>query len=75
MEKLMGQDKGSLTEQQTKGTVTTTTTLRRKKYTKQTVKSTEQLSLPDALRAPELQLPSSLQPAPPAGTQHDGTWY
>jgi len=66
-QKLVGRDKGSLTEQQTKGTVTTTILIRRKHNTNC---RTEPLSLPAASRA----LPSH-EKLPPTGTQHDGTWY
>jgi len=52
--KLMGWDKGSLTEQQTKQTVTTTKAIRR--IYKTTAKCTEQLSLPSAPCTPELRL-------------------
>jgi len=71
MAKLVGWDKGSLTEEQTKGTVTTTILLR-KKYTKQTEKCTEQLSPPNVPRAPKPQ-PVLSRPVPPPGAQHDGT--
>jgi len=69
-QKLMGQDKGSLTEQQTKGTGTTTIQIRRIHNTNP---RTEPLSLtafvlPSCERVPPAQLP-------PTSTQHDGTWY
>jgi len=54
-QKLMGWDKGILTEQQTKGTVTTTILIRR---IYKTAKSTEQLSPPSAPHAPKLPLTS-----------------
>jgi len=54
--KLVGQDKGSLTEQQTEQTVTTKNW--EGEYTKQTVKCTEQLSPPGALHAPKPPLTS-----------------
>jgi len=64
----VGQDKGSLTEQQTNGTVTTTIQIRRK-HDKTDCR-------PDPLSrtgpAPRV---SSRRAAPPTGTQHDGIWY
>jgi len=50
--KLVGQDKDSLTEQQRKRTVTTIILIGR--IHKETKEYTEQLSLSDAQRAPEL---------------------
>jgi len=69
-QKLVGRDKGSLTEQQTKQTVTTI--LIRRIY--KTVKWTEQLSPPSAPRTPKLQ-PTSLRTAPPPSIKHDSAWY
>jgi len=60
-QKLVGQDKGSLTEQQIKGTGTTIQ-IRRKHNTKQNTESNSQSPLP--LHAPEPRL-SSRCPAPP----------
>jgi len=64
--KLVGRDKGSLTEQQTKGTGTTMIQIRRNQDTNRT---THRAILPDrtAARAPELQV-SSCRPAPPTRT-------
>ena len=73
-QKLVGRDKGSLTEQQTKGTATTTIQIRRKKNTNRT---THRAVLPERTTAEpsratsEFPLPSS----PPTRTQHNGTWY
>jgi len=71
-QKLVGQDKGSLTEQQTKGTVTTTIQIRRKHNTNcRTQKATlhdRRRKLPSCEWVPAAQLP-------PTRTQHDGTWY
>jgi len=67
----VGQDEGSLTEQQTKQRVTTTILIR---GIYQTAKCTEQLSPPDDQRAPEPEL-TSPWPAPPLRTEHSGTWY
>jgi len=68
-QKLVGWDKGSLTEQQTKGTLTTTIQIRRIHNTNS---RTEPLSLPAT--AAQLR-ESSHNPVPLTGTQHDGTWY
>jgi len=69
-QKLVGRDKGSLTEQQTEGTVTTTIQIRRKNTTK---------SDPLSRTAPAPHAPEprerSHRAAPPTGTQRDGTWY
>jgi len=69
----VGWDKGSLTEQQTKGTGTTTIQIRRKYDTNRTI---HRAALPDrtGTRAPEPRVGSHPQ-LPPTGTQHDGTWY
>jgi len=74
--KLVGRDKGSLTEQQTKGTGTTMIQKRgiHKTNPQNRACRTEPLSPRMPLRAPELRV-SSRHPAPPTGTQHDGTWY
>ena len=71
-QKLAGRDKGSLTEQQTKGTVTTTIQIRGIHKTKQTAQQSCSPWLPP-LRTPEPRV-SSRHPAPPTGTQHEGTW-
>jgi len=69
-QKLVGRDKGSLTEQQTKGPGTTTIRIRGKHDTNRTTFS--RTALP--LCPPELRV-SSCRAAPPTGTQRDGTWY
>jgi len=69
-QKLVGRDKGSLTEQQTKGMVTTTILIRRIHNTKQ--QNAESNS--HRRHAPELRLPSR-RPAAPTRTQHDCTRY
>jgi len=72
-QKLVGRDKGSLTEQQTEGTVTTTIQIRRKighKLAKQTL-SPETGPAP---RSPEPRV-SPYCAAPPTRTQCDVTWY
>jgi len=66
-QKLVGRDKGSLTEQQTKGTVTTTIQIKRKHNTNHT---TQRAALPDRTDATcsratsEFPLPSSPPPEP-----------
>jgi len=71
--KLVGRDKGSLTEQQTKGTATTMIQIRRKRD--KTDGTTDPLSwTAPPLSPPEPQV-SSRRATPPAGTPHDGTWY
>ena len=70
-QKLVGRDKGSLTEQQTEGTVTTTVQIRRKHDTN----SHNRPSLPDRTGAVRSQAASHFPPRrPPHRTQHDGTW-
>ena len=73
-QKLMGRDKGSLTEQQKKGTVRTKIQIKRKNNTNRT---THKASL--SRTGPACALPSRERvpaaPLPPTGTQHDGTWY
>jgi len=70
--KLVGRDKGSLTEQQAKGTVTTT--IQRRKH--DTNRTTHRAVLPDrtGARAPELRVSSScpapLPPSPARGTRY-----
>jgi len=69
-QKLMGQDKGSLIEQQTKGTGTTTIQIRGKHDTNCT---THRAVFADStLRSHERVL---AMPPPLTGIQHDGTWY
>jgi len=72
-QKLVGRDKGSLTEQQTEGTVTTTIQKRRKHD--KTDRATEPLSRTAA--AARSRAASEFPPRcpPPTGTPHDGTWY
>jgi len=71
-QKLVGQDKGSLTEQQTEGTGTTTIQIRRKPNTNRTNQRA-------ALHNRHRQLPNHesvpAEPLPLTGTQHDNTWY
>jgi len=71
-QKLVGRNKGSLTEQQTKGTATTTIQIRRKHNTNRTTRRAAlpncRCALPSCEWVPAPQLP-------PTGTQHDGTWY
>jgi len=71
-QKLVGRDKGSLTEQKTKATVTTMIQIRRVHNTNRT---TQRAAAPDRHCA----LPSCervpVTPLPPTGTPHDGTWY
>jgi len=71
-QKPVGRDKGSLTEQQTKGTGTTTIQLRGKHNTNST---TQRAALHD--RRSELPSREGARAAqlPPTGTPHDGTWY
>ena len=71
-QKLVGRVKGSLTEQQTKGTITTTIQTRRIHKTKQ--QNAESNShCPQAARRSQATTPSCTQ-LPPARAQHDGTW-
>jgi len=70
--KFLGRDKGSLTEQQTKGTVTTTILIRRIHKTNSKMHrgtlTTRCLARSQAMTA--------FPPASsPTGTQHGGTWY
>jgi len=76
-QKLVGRDKGSLTEQQTEGTATTIQKRGIHKTNQQNrARRTQSLSprpnyrcaLPSRKCVPAPQLP-------PTGTQHDGTWY
>jgi len=72
-QKLVGRDKGSLTEQQTEGTGATTIEIRRKHD--ETDRTTDPLSrTAPLLHTPEPRV-SSCRAAPPTGTPHDGTWY
>jgi len=71
-QKQVGQDKGSLTEQQTEGTVTTMIQIRRKYDTN----SHNTPSHPDRTGAARSSAASeSLRTAPPTRTQCDVTWY
>jgi len=72
-QKLVGRDKGSLTEQQTKGIVTTTIQIRRIHKTNSRMHSAT-LSARYNVRSQAMTdfLPPS---SPPARTQHYGTWY
>jgi len=72
----VGRDKGSLTEQQTEGTVTTTIQIRGIHRTNPTTQRERELFSRTAppLSPPEPRV-SSCRAAPPTGTQHDGTWY
>jgi len=65
-------DKGSLTEQKTKGTVTTTIQIRRI----HNINSRTEPILPIIAAACSRATSDFLPPSsPPARTQHDGTWY
>jgi len=73
-QKLVGRDEGSLTEQQTKGTVTITIQIRGKHNTNPTTQTAALLDRTDAAcsrAASEFPPPCS----PPTGTQHDSKWY
>jgi len=72
-QKLVGRDKGSLTEQQTEGTVTTTIQIRRKHDTN----SHNRPSPPNRTSAARSPAASESPPRRPTstGTQRDGTWY
>ena len=73
----MGRDKGSLTEQQTKGTGTTTIQKRGLHRTNPQNRAhrTEPLSRTEPPLSPPEPRVSSHCAAPRTGTQHDGTWY
>jgi len=72
--KLVGQDKGNLTEQQTEGTVTTTVQIRSKTQ-QRTARPRQPLSQTGpAPGAPEPRESPRRSP-PPTGTQRDVTWY
>jgi len=73
-QKMVGWDKGSLTEQQTKGTGTTTIQLRSKHNIN---RMTYRAVLLDRTGAARSRAVSEFPPpsSPPTGTQHDGTWY
>ena len=72
-QKLVGQDKGSLTEQQTKGTGTTMIQISRKHNTNRT---THRAALPNhCCRALLSREGVPVAPLPRTGTQHDDTWY
>jgi len=65
----VGRDKGSLTEQQTEGTGTTTIQIRRKH-------DKNRPALSDRTSAARSRAARDFSPCrPPTGTQHDGTWY
>jgi len=70
--KLMGRDKGSLTEQQTKGTVTTIQKRRKHDKTDRTTQPLSQTVATARSRAAS-EFPPCLPP--PTRTQHDSTWY
>jgi len=76
-QKLVGRDKGSLTEQQTEGTVTTTRQKRGIHKTNQ--QNRARRTDPLSQTAPLLHGPEprerSHRAAPTPRTQHDGTWY
>ena len=71
-QKLVGRDKGSLTEQQTKGTVTTTIQMRRKHNTNRTA---QRDALPDRTAVACSRATRELLPLSPTGAQHDDTWH
>jgi len=71
-QKLVGRDKGSLTEQQTKGTGTTTIQKKQNtqnKPTEQSLQNTAALSRTATSRS------RAASEFPPTRTQNDGTWY
>jgi len=72
-QKSVGWDKGSLTEQQTKGTGTTTIQKRGMHKTNQQNRTSlsDRTSALPSRAARDFPLPRS----PPTGTQHEGTWY
>ena len=76
-QKLVGRDKGSLTEQQTNGRGTTTIQKRGIHKTNQQNRAhrTQPFSRTELLLCPPESRVSSNPPAPPIRTQHDGTWY
>jgi len=77
-QKPVGRDKGSLTEQQTKGTGTTMIQKRGIHKTNQQnrARRTEPPSRTEPLLClPEPRVSSPHAQLPPTGTQHDGTWY
>jgi len=76
-QKPAGRDKGSLTEQQTKGTGTTIQKRGIHKTNPQNrARRTQLLSLPDRTAAVPSRAVSELPTRrPPTGTPHDGTWY
>jgi len=73
-QKPVGQDKGSLTEQQTEGTGTTTIQKKKKEYTKQTRRTEPRSRTEPPLCAPKPRV-SSRPPLSPTGTQRDDTRY
>jgi len=74
----VGRDKGSLTEQQTKGTVTTTIQKKGNIQNKPAEQSPQnRTALSDCTTAEPSRAASEFPPRrpPSTGTQHDGTWY
>jgi len=72
-QKPVGRDKGSLTEQQTKGTGTTMIQIRRIHNTNRT---THRAALLDQTGTARSRAASEFPPlSPPTRTQHNGTWY
>jgi len=69
-QKLVGQDKGSLTEQQTKGTATTTTQVRRIHNTNRTTQRAALTACCRALPSHERVPPPSSPPPEPSMTAH-----
>ena len=75
-QKLVGRDKGSLTEQQTKGNSNNNDTDKEK--TQQRTTRPHRPSLPDRTHAAPSRAASEFPPRrapPPTGTQRDSTWY
>jgi len=63
-QKLVGRDKGSLTEQQTEGTATTTIQIR-EKYNTNSHNRPALLDKTGAARSPAVRVPAALPPPPP----------
>jgi len=72
-EKLVGGDKGSLTEQQTKGTRTATILIRGKHNANHTTHRATSLNRRRCALLSSERVPTA--PLPPTGTQHGGTRY
>jgi len=70
----VGRDKGSLTEQQTEGTATTTIQIRRKHNNEPYDPDSRSPETGPAPRPPKPR-ERSCRAAPPTGTQRDDTWY